>query len=66
MAEELKPKTKVSPVLIISMTQDGKVTVQGPLQNKKFCLTLLGDVIKIVANHEPTRIVVPKTGDIPA
>ena len=55
-AVELKdglPKDmEVTPIVIISMTKTGQIVVQGPLAKKQMVLNILGDVIKIVANHK--------------
>lgn len=46
--------------LIIRLTDDGQVTVDGPVQDKIFCFGLL-EVAKIAINNfKPGAIAVPK------
>lgn len=53
--EEIKPEVKVTPVIIISLTEKGQIVVQGPIANKKMALSILADAMKIVVNHEDPK-----------
>ena len=53
---------KIKPVLIIGIAPDGRPIVSGQIENKKLCLNLLADVIKVIANYEPSKIVQAPTG----
>lgn len=56
-----EPK-KVNEILVIAIEEGtNKIMVKGALGNKKFCLNVLGEAVKIVANFEshPSKIVKP-------
>ena len=39
-------------IIQIAISEDNKVYLQAPVEDKKLCLNLLGDAIKIIANAE--------------
>lgn len=50
---------KVRPVLVIGLSQDGKIAVSGNLKEKKMLLNCIAEAIKVIANFEPSRIIQP-------
>ena len=63
---EVKPDTKVIPIVIISMTESKQIVVQGPVDKQEFCLSILADAIKIVANHKKEKPMVVPVKEMPA
>lgn len=45
--------------IIITLTEQGKVDVNGPLQDKVFCYGLLEIARQVVQNYQPPKLVVP-------
>lgn len=53
----------VRPVITIGFTEDRKLTIVGPLEDKPACIMMLSDAIKMVVAHQPkekSAIVVPE------
>ena len=54
------PEVKVRQLLIIGVTDTGKVLVKGPIADEQvLCLTALGEAVKIVSNFKKPVIVQP-------
>ena len=62
--EEITPEVKVTPVVIISLTEKGQIVVQGPIANKKMALSILADAMKIVVNHEDPKSLIIQAKNI--
>ena len=50
---------KVTILIQVGVTHSGAVAVRGNFKDKKLCLNLLAEAIKVVANFEEARIVKP-------
>jgi len=46
--------------IIIEVTEEGKVSMNGPLENKVLCYGLLEVAKDLVRNHQPSPIIKPK------
>jgi len=54
------PEVKVRQLLVIGVTDTGKVLVKGPMADEQvLCLTALGEAVKIVSNFEKPVIMKP-------
>ena len=52
--------SKVKNVLKIGFDEKGQVMVYGPLDDKKMCMFVLTEAIKIVSDIENTKVKMPK------
>ncbi|GEM_PF-6281821 len=51
---------KVRNVLKLGFDEKGHVMVYGPLDDKKMCMFVLTEAIKIVSENEPPKIITPR------
>lgn len=60
--------SKIQTQLLITMLDDGSITVQGPIGNKLLCYGLLGvarDILEAHVEKPQSNLIIPRPGSVP-